>query len=461
MPLSKRSTEFLNYQAHDVTNTEYVVVETYEGAYGREPGLVAAELVAQGMKHEDVDTVDRAVIIKAEEVCRECYLLCMLLCGTYNSQYFQLKVDPSNNMTKGTDNYPKTIVETMRLLTDYVPPPRLQRMHDLDGEGLAFIQGEGGTSRGPKSKKKVECWHGGGPHFKNECPKLKLLDTGVQNLNIDDCSKKHNLFSADDGYRLIQKQAKGVRGILSPYHAYINTCASYSSTPYPELLLNLKKQGRGLIGHSNAGSCGMDLSGSLRDLEQVWFNEGVVVTIIPLKQLEKICPVKYDSTRNRGVFVCRCTKDGDVMLKNNGKGMPYLDIREFKAEAVLSFAPEAALSFVQMVRGNIEGFTKHEVKDAQKARKAQAMLGHPTNRDFLGMVCGGMISNCPVTANAVKNAHQIFGPDLAGIRGRTVRRPLESVTTDYVQIPWAILEQHQLVTLAVDVTFVNGVRFLV
>ena len=89
------------------------------------------------------------------------------------------------------------------------------------------------------------------------------------------------------------------------------------------------------------------------------------------------------------------------------------------------------------------------------------MLGHPTDCNFLGMVHGGMISNYPVTANAVKNAHQIFSPDLAGIRERTVRRPPESVTTDYVQIPRAILERHQLVTLAVDVMFVNGVLFLV
>jgi hypothetical protein len=73
------------------------------------------------------------------------------------------------------------------------------------------------------------------------CPELKLLNTGVQNLNIDDYKEEHNLFSAEDGYRLIQKQAKGVRGILSPYHAHIDTCASYSSTPYPELLSNLKK----------------------------------------------------------------------------------------------------------------------------------------------------------------------------------------------------------------------------
>ncbi len=96
----------------------------------------------------------------------------------------------------------------------------------------------------------------------------------------------------------------------------------------------------------------------------------------------------------------------------------------------MSFAPEAALSFVQMVRGNMEGFTKREDEEAQKACESQAMLGHPTGRDFLVMVRGGMISNCPVTANAVKNAHQIFGPDLARIRRRMVRRPPESVTTD-------------------------------
>jgi hypothetical protein len=88
-----------------------------------------------------------------------------------------------------------------------------------------------------------------------------------------------------------------------------------------------------------------------------------VVTIIPLKQLEKLCPMVYNSTRNWGAFIC-CTKDGDVVLKNNGKGMPYLDLREFEAKSVLTFAPEAALSFLQVVRGNMEGFTKHEVEEA-------------------------------------------------------------------------------------------------
>ena len=62
-----------------MTNTEYVehfkalvgVIKTYGGEYGQEPGLVVAELIAQGMKPEDVDTADCTAIITAKEVCRD------------------------------------------------------------------------------------------------------------------------------------------------------------------------------------------------------------------------------------------------------------------------------------------------------------------------------------------------------------------------------------------------------
>ncbi len=111
-----------------MTNTEYVehfkalvgVVETYGGVYSQEPGLMGVELIAQGMKPEDVSTADHTEVIKAKKVCSKCYLSCMLLRGTDNGRYFQLKVDLSNDMTR-IDTYPKTIVETMRLLTDYMP----------------------------------------------------------------------------------------------------------------------------------------------------------------------------------------------------------------------------------------------------------------------------------------------------------------------------------------------------
>jgi hypothetical protein len=143
--------------------------------------------------------------------------------------------------------------------------------------------------------------------------------------------------------------------------------------------------------------------------------------------------------------------------------MLYIDLNNAAASTVLSFDKDLlpdGCSFVQTVWRNMEGFTRREVEEAREARKVQAMIGHPTNCKFLGMVCAKMITDCPITEQAIKNAHTIFGPNLAGVRGRTVWRPPNAVRTDYVQIPWQLLDMHRLVTLMVDV-MVNGVPFLV
>ena len=151
-------------------------------------------------------------------------------------------------------------------------------------------------------------------------------------------------------------------------------------------------------------------------IKQLWLNEGKVTTIIPLKVLEKIWPVTYNSRRFDGSFIIHANQ-GNIIVKNNRKGMPYLDLRELEAKVALSFV-QTVVSFIQMVRGNMEGYTQREVEEACAAREAQAMLRHPTDQDFLGMVRSRMITNCPMSPTAVLNANRIFGPDLAGVRGK-------------------------------------------
>jgi hypothetical protein len=72
------------------------------------------------------------------------------------------------------------------------------------------------------------------------------------------------------------------------YHLYINTCASYASTPYRKHLGNVEMQERGLVGHSNAGLCGMDTAGDMGAIKQMWLNKGGAVTIMPLKVLKRV-----------------------------------------------------------------------------------------------------------------------------------------------------------------------------
>jgi hypothetical protein len=83
-----------------------------------------------------------------------------------------------------------------------------------------------------------------------------------------------------------------------------------------------------------------------------------MATIILLKQLEKLWQVTYDSRCHGGAFIIH-TKNGNIVVKNNSKGMPYLYLRELEVEA--------ALSFVQTMQRNMEGFTKREVQEARVA----------------------------------------------------------------------------------------------
>jgi hypothetical protein len=62
-------------------------------------------------------------------------------------------------------------------------------------------------------------------------------------------------------------------------------------------------QTRGLVVHSNTGSCAMNSSGELDTIKQLWLNNGGITTIILLQQIELICPVSFNSGSIRGSFV--------------------------------------------------------------------------------------------------------------------------------------------------------------
>jgi hypothetical protein len=63
------------------------------------------------------------------------------------------------------------------------------------------------------------------------------------------------------------------------------------------------------------------------------------------------------------------------------------------------------------------------------------MIGGPPIEAFEGMVREKLIDKCPVALSDLKNAQNIFGPDLGGLRGRAVRPKPEQVEPDLVEIP--------------------------
>ena len=65
-----------------------------------------------------------------------------------------------------------------------------------------------------------------------------------------------------------------------------------------------------------------------------------------------------------------------------------------------------------------------------------------------------------MTQKDVSNAFALFGQNLAGLRGKTVRHKPAHVEMDYVQIPQNLIETNKFVTLTADVMFVNSLPFV-
>jgi hypothetical protein len=202
----------------------------------------------------------------------------------------------------------------------------------------------------------------------------------------------------------------------------------------------------------------------------VWYLPDGIADIFSMHKLEKMYRITYNSWE--GFYVVH-TLRGEVHFHKDEQGLPYIDLTESGHEAARMLLQmvkdtkadkdrtvEVGANFVQTVRGNYEGYTKQEVLQAKEARRGQAMLGNPSEKDYQGLVSGNLINNCPISSSNMSNARAIFGPDLASVRGKTVRKKPAPVVTDYVAVPCTLVEANKVIMLAADVFFVDGTAFL-
>ncbi len=118
------------------------------------------------------------------------------------------------------------------------------------------------------------------------------------------------------------------------------------------------------------------------------------------------------------------TKNGEVGFYKDENRLPYIALKDLSEDAaallVQTGCKEAVKVLVQIVQQNHEGYTKRKVLEAKEARCAMGMISNPSEENFKGIIRGNVIKNCPVTSDAITNAHTTFGPDLPSLRGKTV-----------------------------------------
>ena len=111
------------------------------------------------------------------------------------------------------------------------------------------------------------------------------------------------------------------------------------------------------------------------------------------------------------------------------------------------------ITLVQTVQENLEGFSKREIEMANRAKKLYHVMAIPSLHDFKNLIVHNMIKNCPITIKDVDNCENIYGKDVAALKGKVTEHKPEIVRTDYVELPPAIYDNNKNIVLCAHIFF--------
>jgi hypothetical protein len=110
------------------------------------------------------------------------------------------------------------------------------------------------------------------------------------------------------------------------------------------------------------------------------------------------------------------------VVHRESENKPNVEIREHESGLhIYDPRKNEELAFVSTVSENKEAFTKRQIKGAETARTLYATLSYPPMKDFKWVIRSNLIKDWPMTVQDVDVAHQIWGKNIAPLKGKTNR----------------------------------------
>jgi hypothetical protein len=138
------------------------------------------------------------------------------------------------------------------------------------------------------------------------------------------------------------------------------------------------------------------------------------------------------------------TYDGDAFIIHRAaKGYCDMVFKPYKSGLHL-YNPDdprglASYSFMETVESNMALFTKRQIHSANLVRNLQAGLAFPSNPDMKWAIQSNLIKDCPVTIKDMGTAIKVWSPNIAMLKGKTVRETPPVVRQDVIEIPKQIM----------------------
>ena len=426
----------------------------------------------------------------AKALGQQQFLACAFLLGANRKTYGKLVEDIENDYTQKVDKYPKSLINAYTLLTNWKMNPRnLIQALGTQAEGVAFTTTTGGgtsnQNRGRKQQQSGTSGDGNNTGNGNSSG-AKGGNTGGTSAKdkSDQTTPKESEKGQQKGESATQMlmQAKqtefagwGFCNVRTYTYTYSNALQqrkeslpstwilmdSGSNTNIfvnKQLLTNIHPTDCWLTVNCNAGSTRTNLKGTLPGYpEEVWYNPHGIANIMALSHVEDHFRVTYNSDSKAFVVHKGTTNDGtdSRTFQRQSCGLYVLDTAAPKPK------DQKQVTFVTTVAKKAEEYTAREVQQATLARKIHDIIGRPSRADYIKIVDGNLIPNCPITSQDIRAAEDIFGPNLGSLKGKTVRRETSHVDIEEVPLPPTILSRYRDVRLCIDIMFVNAIPFFI
>ena len=348
---------------------------------------------------------------------RERQLAAAFILNSDNKRFASLKSDLRANYARGTNQWPRTLLDAYNLLVtqernDAVAAARRTKTPKKDKDGT------GTTPNGPPRDRERPPPRATDPH--------QFAMTQVLN------------------------QPRGGAPSTLPTGAILLDSESTTSIfKDPNLLTNLRDTTPPLLLNTNGGHHSATQIGEyhgLGDPLTMWFNPKSLANILALCDVRRHVQVTLDTAQELA-FLVHLPDGPPLRFVEHDTGL-YIYLPDHNDVKI----PVTAYSYLQTVAANRQHFTRREVQGADTARALYRHIGRPSQARFEQYIRKGLIRNCPITV----------GPDIAYLKGKTTQKPsLPHIATHIpVPLPAHIAQHHRDVTVCADFFFVQRQTFL-
>jgi hypothetical protein len=339
---------------------------------------------------------------------------------------------------------------------------------DDNTSGMTFVQ-SGTVVAGTDGKKyeRIKCFNCEDfGHYSSVCPKpqagVQLLQTTASTVSEQDFSdsEEDTNFTFAIITDITLQQSRQSDNMIPDTWILLDSESTVSIFKNKNLVSNIRDSQKQLRIHTNGGTQVSSKVATLKNFGQVWFNPSSLANILSLAAVRKVWRITMDTDIEAAFNVHK--KDGTVIKFLEYKnGLYYHDtMKQNKGKQNPKISTDESYLFVNTVEGNKATYTRQEIEAADRARALYQKLGRPSELFFQNILANNLIRNRPVTVDDAKQSFLIYGPDLAVLKGKTVKKQNKG-TPDFrpMIIPAPIIEKYRNLRIFADLFYVNGNLF--